>query len=148
MTGIIEQLKERHAKAKAKVERAEKALESARSEFSDIDTAMRVLAEMQGGGTQGQGRGNASEAVAERQANILKILREGRFSALEPKELHARYSLTFGDEVSLDTFRTTIWRMKDRGPYTDGSESWIVDNDEGRYWKERVAPVEFDDILA
>ncbi|MFO6429122.1 hypothetical protein ACLBKT_03420 [Erythrobacter sp. W302b] len=146
MNDILEQLKDRHAKAKARLEKAEKALESARSEFSDIETALRVLQEMQGIGASGGVKSVATEVVAERQSNILKVLREGRNSALEPKELYVYYSLTFGDDVSLDTFRTTIWRMKDRGPFADGETRWTVENEDGRYWKERI-PQDYDDIF-
>lgn len=146
MDDILEQLKDRHAKARVKVDRAEKALDSARSELSDVETALRVLQEMRGIGSSSGPKVGASEAVAERQTNIVKVLKEGQISALEPKELYAHYTLSFGEDVSLETFRTTIWRMRDRGPFDVNGVFWTVQNDDGRYWKER-AQQDFESIF-
>ena len=42
--------------------------------------------------------------------------------------------MLFDSELSLDTFRTTIWRMKDK-EYAVSGDTWTVKNDGGRYWK-------------
>lgn len=142
MDDILAQVKERYEKARAKAEKAEKALDSARSELSDIETTLRVLQEMAGATNPNPAKGGPSEAVAERQANILSILGESQKTAVEPKELHGKYSIQFGEDVSLDTFRTTIWRMRERGPFQHQGMYWRVVNFDGRYWKEPTSEAE------
>lgn len=145
MDNIIEQLRDRAARVAAKVEKAKKALEAAVSELADVEAAIRVIEDMQGGG----GRVGVSDVVAERQANILKIMDSVRASASEPKELFSRYVTQFGDDITLDTFRTTLWRMKGKGPFHEGGEQWSVENQAGRYWKEKaiLALSDFDEMF-
>lgn len=136
MDNIIQQVKERYAKALAKVERAEKALDSARSELLDIEAAIRVIDSLSGVEV-----GNKrNDGVPERQFNIVRMLREGRENGEEPKVLHGRFSLFYDGDLGLDTFRTTIWRMKDKAFVLD-NDGWLVRNDEGRYWKEVMSDV-------
>lgn len=136
MTDLLSQIQERYAKAVAKVDRAEKALESARSELADLEAAKRVIDSLSAPTVSESLKSAVSETMAVRQHNIIGILGEGAQNGVEPKELHAVYALNFDASLSLDTFRTTIWRMKDK-PFTVDDVRWTVQNDDGRYWKER-----------
>ncbi len=138
MTDVINQVHERHAKAKARVERAEKALDSARSELFDIEAALRVLAGIAGGNTANLAKNAPSEAVSVRQANILEILPIQSTEGVEPKALYGKYDFRFPDDnVGLDVFRTTLWRMKERGGiFENGFQFWTVMSEQGRYWKQ------------
>lgn len=147
MDDIIELVRVRHAKAVAKVERAKKALDSARSELADIEAALRVLGGISSNGDSDSAKSGPSDAVAERQQNIIKLLPDSA-PGVEPKELHSRYEFHFAEDISLDTFRTTIWRMKkDERRFAFEGDEWTVENAEGRYWRERVRDLddgEFD----
>lgn len=140
MNSVVQQIEARRTKLLAKVEKAEKALESARSELADTDAALRVLANIADDSGTSEAKGQQSDAVSERQANILHILPEDADAGLEPKVLHAKYCFNFPiDDVSLDVLRTTVWRMKDRGNlHTQDGRLWSVDSDQGRYWKKEV----------
>lgn len=140
MADITSQIKELYAKAAAKVERAEKALDAARSELADLEAALRVIESLTPTGSMEATKVRAADAMAERHANILHILPEGPENGLEPKELHSHFSIIYGSDLSLDTFRTTIWRMKDKAFRAEDGGEWIVKNTDGRYWKRHASP--------
>ena len=130
MEDAVALLRDKLAKAEAKVQRHEKSLESARTELSDLQIALRVFENLTGESSSGTQPG-PSAAVAERQAEILRLLSVGRKQAHAPAELFASYELVGKESITIDTFRTTIWRMKDR-EFGD----WLVRSDDGLYWKE------------
>lgn len=140
MDMVIRQLQDRLARAQMRAEKAEKLLETANAEVSDLQAAIRVLASLEGG--EGASRGEtrralASDAVAVRQTNILQILPLGEEHEKEPKALHELYQLQFpNDDLALDVLRTTLWRMKiRRQEFRSPSGLWKVCSDNGRYWK-------------
>jgi hypothetical protein len=140
MDNIVTLLEDRLAKAKAKVDRCSKALEQARTEMADVEAAMRVFANLQGDGASTP-RALPSTVVAERQQNILTILRDvPPHEGDAPIELHAAYTMVFDDDVNIDTFRTTIWRMADKDFEFEGHQ-WRVMRVEGKYSRVRTLPV-------
>jgi hypothetical protein len=126
-------LKERLAKAESKEIRAAKALESAKNEASDIRTALRVLGEISGESTE-PSRPSGVTSTGHRQQEIANILGVGPVNGRSPMDLFGAYELMGSDDINLDTFRTTIWRMRDKSYVCDGSE-YVVQSDDGRYWK-------------
>lgn len=146
MDDIVSQIQERYAKAVAKVDKAEKALESARSEVTDLQAAIRVIESLSPSLSSGP-RSNVSDSMVERQQNIVSILGVGPDKGLEPKELHAEYAVVFDGNLTLDTFRTTIWRMKDKA-YDSGGSRWTVQNENGRYWKRPAATADDENPFA
>lgn len=135
MTDTIHLLKERLKKAEAKVLRYEKTLESAKNELSDIITTLRVLGDIEGS-PDSESAVPKPSAVGERQKNIMNLIAEGREQARAPADIFETYKVIYGDDVSIDTFRTTIWRMKDRIVAMQDGE-WRVYSDNGQYWKVR-----------
>lgn len=132
MTTLLIDLESRLDKARSKVERCEKALETARYEVAEFETALRVIRAMSG---ESQGS-SAPATVSNRQRDILAVLYEGRGKSQAPAQAFEGYKL-FGDAgVSLDTFRTTLWRMADNEFVID-NEQFRVFRDNGRYWKEK-----------
>jgi hypothetical protein len=129
MQDAISLLKERLERAEAKASRAEKAWESAKKEAVDLATAYRVMRELSGESSSG------TISTGDRQATILDLLRVGEEMGQSPAELFERYRRASAEEISIDTFRTTIWRMKDNA-YLEGSGLWVVRGDSGSYWKE------------
>lgn len=141
MDEIISQLRTQRAKAQVKVERAQRALETAKSELSDVEAALRVL----GGLTSPSAAALASSSnnpatpqVAKRQEELLGVLPDDDASAAEPKDLFVVYEMCSTDVITIDTFRTTLWRMKSRGPFEYKGGLWEVRSADGRYWKERT----------
>lgn len=132
MTDHIAILKDRIEKAKAKVQRYQKSLETAKSELSDLETTLRVL---EGIANDGDSNGAGTSSTMSRQLDIVRLLTVGREKGQPPADLYKSYCLIGGEDITIDTFRTTIWRMKDRVFETDGSE-WVVHGDSGNYWKE------------
>lgn len=126
-------LRERLAKAESKELRAEKALESARKEASDIRTALRVLGDISGESVEPT-RQSGISSTGNRQQEIANMLGVGSENGRSPIDLFATYQLMGSDDITLDTFRTTIWRMRDKSYVCDGAE-YVVQSDEGRYWK-------------
>ena len=54
--------------------------------------------------------------------------------AKAPADLFGLYKAIYGEDINIDTFRTTIWRMKDR-LYDLHDGSWFVEGESGVYWK-------------
>jgi hypothetical protein len=126
-------LKERLAKAESKELRAAKSFESAKNEASDIRTALRVLGEISGESVE-LSRPSGVASTGGRQQEIAMILGVGRENGHSPMDLFGVYELMGSDDINLDTFRTTIWRMRDKLYVCEGAE-YVVQSDEGRYWK-------------
>jgi len=131
MKDALNLLKERLGKAEAKAARAEKAWESAKSEVADLRTAYRVMSGLAGESDSA----GVSVSMGERQKTIMGLLQIGEEHGRSPAELFEAYKALSDEEISIDTFRTTIWRMKDVG-YPDEWGVWIVKGDSGSYWKE------------
>lgn len=131
MQEAVTLLRDKAAKAELKVQRAEKALESARTELSDLQTALRVLETLSGESGGPSPSSGPSAPVAERQSEILKLLGVGQKQGHSPAELFTSYESVAKEGITIETFRTTVWRMKDR-EFGD----FVVRGDDGVYWKE------------
>lgn len=132
MTTLLNDLEVRAEKARSKVERCEKALEAARFELSEFETALRVVRNM-----SGESSGAAAPAsVSTRQREILSVLFEGSEQSQAPAQAFELYKMVGDAGISLDTFRTTLWRMADNAFVIDG-DHFRVSRKEGRYWKEK-----------
>jgi hypothetical protein len=138
MSDHLSILKDRLAKAEAKVQRHKKSLESAESELSDLMTAMRVMEEIANGGDSNTA---GTPTTIGRQLDIVKLLPVGRKKGASPADLYASYNLYAGENITIDTFRTTLWRMKDKSFEMDSTE-FVVHGDAGVYWKEHALPPE------
>lgn len=144
MTDHVALLHERIEKAKGKVLRHQKSLESAKSELSDLTIALRVLEGLSAAGDSG---GSAVPSTIGRQLAIVGILPVGREKGRPPADLYQTYILVGDEDITIDTFRTTIWRMRER-IFVVGDSEWGVFGDGGVYWKmpveepERVDPRE------
>lgn len=135
MTDHVSILRSRIEKAESKVQRYQKSLESANNELSDLFTALRVIEGIENSGDSG---GTGTITTMGRQLDIVKILGVGRENAQPPVDIYATYSLVCNENIKIDTFRTTIWRMKDQVFEVDG-QSYIVYGESGNYWKEGAA---------
>ena len=144
MENPIEILRQRVAKAEAKEARAEKALAAAQAERCDLQTALRVMESIAGEAT-GEGA-PATDSVGNRQAQILKLLREGADSGRAPADLFAPYKAATQDEINIETFRTSIWRMKDK-QFRDGGQTVWVRGNNGIYWKEADVPDDIKELM-
>lgn len=137
MTDTITLLKDRLHKAESKVSRYEKTLETAKNELLDIQTTLRVLGEISGEShSESPIQGHSS--VGERQLQILALIPEGQSKAAQPVALYDLFKVLYGEVVNIDTFRTTIWRMKER-QFEHSGTVWFVSSDNGRYWKVPMA---------
>jgi hypothetical protein len=132
-------LKERLAKAELKVARHKKALQAAESEMSDLQTALRVFADVMNSGNSA--RVQESGSTNERQRVIAGLLGNSREAAQAPADLFATYSLLSSEDINIETFRTTIWRMKDRVYDLDNGQ-WVIEGENGLYWKRPVGNIE------
>lgn len=149
MTDHISMLKGKIERAEAKVQRYQKSLETAENELSDLQTALRVL----------EGLSNASESNASgtsttmgRQLNIVRLLGVGQRNGQSPADLYAAYCRAAAEDITIDTFRTTIWRMKGKVFEIDDTP-WEVHAGDGAYWKVDASHIEpqqtsdFDELL-
>jgi hypothetical protein len=135
MIDVMTALRDRRAKAEAKVMRAAKALATAQKELADVMAAERVMAEITGESLEDKTVGGA---ISERDREIAKLLGTTSAEASTPVELHLMYLAETGDSINLDAFRTALWRLQKK--QIQGSEkSWTVKSDNGRYWREAVA---------
>lgn len=132
MDDTISVLRERLAKAETRAARAEKAWETAKSEVADLTTALRVMMELSGGSAPVSS--GASATVAERQRLIVELLRPNENEGKSPADLFEAYQILANEEISIDTFRTTLWRMRDRDVRID-DDIWLVKGANGQYWK-------------
>lgn len=136
MTDTVAILRDRLAKGEAKVARLRKQLESAETEVSDVQTALRVLDQLLNQSTSESGGGDGSTTLA-RQNDIVSFLPEGRENATAPADLYETFKSLSFEQINIDTFRTTIWRMKGK-VYTLQGRKWVVEGDNGNYWKRAV----------
>ena len=131
MDETISLLRDRLARSRVKVEKLEKALELAKTEIADTETTIRVL-----GGIASEPTGSSSatthSSVSARQREILSILPTSADSALSPMVLFESFGGKTGG-INVDTFRTTLWRMKDT-EFRHGDAAGTVRATEGRYW--------------
>lgn len=137
MNDPVALVREKLVKAEAKVLRAEKAVESARTELADLQTTLRVME-----GLLGESAGSAANpatpsGVPARQSMILSLLGIGPEKAQPPAELFDDYKAFANEEITLETFRTTIWRMADKVFDTPKGKMAVKRSDDG-YWKELV----------
>jgi hypothetical protein len=144
MIDVMAALRERKAKAEAKVARATKALETAKKELVDVIAAERVMADITGESVEHK---VAGAPVSERDREIAKVLATEQEEALTPAELYPSYIAATGDSINLDAFRTALWRLQKK--VIRGSEkSWTVKSENGRYWREAVeVSDDFDELL-
>lgn len=134
MYDVMTALKDRRAKAEAKLARATKALETARKELLDIDAAERVFATITG---ESPSATAASGMASDRDLIITRLLAATAEGARTPAELHPIYVGETDDSINLDAFRTALWRLQKK--IVRGKESdWVVRSEGGRYWREAV----------
>lgn len=132
MDDVLAALKDRRAKAEAKIARARKALEMAKKELDDLEAAERVIASISGesvSATASQG------SVSERDRVMTKLLATEMSGAQTPAELHQIYLDETGDDINLDAFRTALWRLQKK-EIRGVANIWVVRSDGGRYWRE------------
>ena len=144
MLDVMAALKDRRAKAEAKVLRTTKILEIAKKELADLVAAERVMADITGESAEPKiGAG----PVSDRDREIAKLLSIEKDEALSPVELYPTYTDATGDTINLDAFRTALWRLQKK--VIRGSEkSWCVKSENGRYWREPAdGSDEFDELL-
>lgn len=134
MEAALNLIRDKLAKAEAKAVRAEKAWELAKNEASDLHTALRVMSELTGESV-GAAPPTSSAAMVARQQLIVQLLPVGEAKAVPPAELYNTYNLLGDEQIGIDTFRTTVWRMRD-SDFAHGPDRWLVKGDNGRYWKE------------
>ena len=141
MTDHVKLISERIAKAEARVVRHKKSLETAEIELSELQIALRVL-----GGLSDERDSNTGgvSSTLGRQRDIVRLMGVGRENAQPPAEIYAEYLKNCDENISIDTFRTTIWRMKGKS-FAVNVTTYIVCNDEGVYWIERRG-ASLDDI--
>ncbi|HYD12813.1 MAG TPA: hypothetical protein VEC11_08190 [Allosphingosinicella sp.] len=144
MIDVMAALKDRRAKAEAKVLRASKALDSAKKELEDVAAAERVMADITGESVEVKA---ASGATSERDKDIAKLLGLTLEDAKTPAELYPLYVEEHGGALNLDAFRTALWRLQKR--VIQGSEkSWTVKSQNGRYWRmPAYASADIDELL-
>lgn len=135
MVDPLKVIEERIQRLRAKVEKHEKALESARCELSDMETALRVLSGVMGESTPNTGMATYA-SVANRQRDILAFLSEGAENSQAPVGIFNAYKVSAVGDINIDTFRTTIWRMRDKW-FDLGGVQWCVRSANGAYWKEK-----------
>ena len=133
--------RDRLAKAESRVQRLEKQLEGARAERDDLQTTVRVMAEI-------TGETAADGPVAEiqgRQKDILRLLPDEPAKGAAPAALYDMYKLICDEDITLDTFRTTTWRMKGNVFVLPHHGRYLVKANDGKYWKEAIAKEEASD---
>jgi hypothetical protein len=129
-------LKERRMKAEARALRHKKALEAAETEIDEIGIALRLLGEIESKSSSTTRQGSVN-GTAGRQLSILGLLGSGSENRKSPLELFDAYKSVGSDDINIDTFRTTIWRMKGK-VYRLEDVEWRVEGDEGHYWRQFV----------
>lgn len=137
-------IKDRKAKAEAKVARAEKALESAIKELTDVAAAERVFAEITGESVDPKPtEGN----VSARDVTITRLIPAERAEALSPAELLPIYIAETHDTIGLEAFRTAVWRLLKK-VIPGEAKTWVVKADGGKYWREPFpTPDDFEELL-
>ncbi|MEO6717255.1 MAG: hypothetical protein ABIM50_08420 [Novosphingobium sp.] len=127
-------LKDRRAKAEAKVSRASKALESAEKELADVLAAERVVGDITG---ESVGSKPSDTPVSARDVTITKLLSDNQNEAKSPAELYPLYTAQTLDNINLEAFRTAVWRLLKK-TIPGEKKVWVVKSQDGRYWREPV----------
>jgi hypothetical protein len=144
MFDVMAALRDRKAKAEAKVLRATKALETAKKELTDVVAAERVMADITGESVEPK---VTAGIISDRDREIAKLLPTDKDEALSPAELYPTYTTTSGDTINLDAFRTALWRLQKK-VIRGAEKSWCVKSDSGRYWREPAeGSDDFDELL-
>lgn len=105
------------------VAKCQLALEREESILADLHIAFRVIF-----GASPERRVRPS---GNRQLAIISLLKEGRQHAQTPAMLFRSYWELGLEQITIETFRTTLWRMAQMYRFPD----WIVRSDERGYWK-------------
>lgn len=134
MQDVLAALKDRRAKAEARIARARKALEIAKKELDDLEAAERVISAISG---ESLGIPAAPSNISERDRTMTKLLATDASAAQAPAELHAIYIEETGDDINLDAFRTALWRLQKKAVRGE-SRDWLVRSEGGRYWREPI----------
>lgn len=136
MTDTFATLNEHVKKAEAKVARYGKSLETAKKELADLHTTLRVMASISGESSTFESAATTTSTTS-RQQEIADLLGVGRENGHSPMDLFEAYNNEGADDINIDTFRTTIWRMKGK-TYTCNGQAFIIQSGNGEYWKEPV----------
>jgi hypothetical protein len=126
-------LKERRMKAEARAIRHKKALEVAETEIDEIGIALRLLGEIENQSTT-IAKADGTATTAGRQLSIVELLGNGPENRQSPIDLFEAYKKAGLDSINIDTFRTTIWRMKGKA-YRLADVEWRIEGSDGHYWK-------------
>lgn len=141
MSDHVKLLSDRIAKAETKVARYKKSLETAELELSELQIALRVLSGLSADADSNAG---GTGSTLGRQRDIVRLMGVGRENAQPPAEIYADYLKASDEKISIDTFRTTIWRMKGKS-FVVNVTPYLVCNEDGVYWVERKG-MSLDDI--
>jgi len=99
------------------------------------------------GESAAQNHTQAITSTFNRQQEIADLLGVGSQNSRSPVELFETYDESGMDDINIDTFRTTIWRMKGK-TYTCGDREYEIDSADGRYWKKpAVVNESIEDLL-
>jgi hypothetical protein len=123
-------LKQKHAKAQAKLDKARANLIAAQKDFEELDTALNVLTKhgyIDDEDTKASGP-SASVAPNETHAFLLRFVPAGEIGAIAPKEVADMVRSHGRDDLDPDYIRTVLWRLAQRG---------VLMNKDGRYWRPR-----------
>lgn len=136
---IITDLKDKLAKAEAKVGRIRASLTAATKEYEELVTAISVLTKHgYVAGDAGKQQPVVSAATGFTNANhalLFISVPEGEQYAVSPKEVTDLVHRDGRADLTPDYIRTVLWRMADRG---------TLQSKDGRYWrpKKEEAPAE------
>jgi hypothetical protein len=121
-------LKQKHAKARAKLDKLRASMAAAEKDFDELDTALNVLTKhgyIEDEAHPAAGIG-AAVATNETHMYLLKFVPEGEIGAIAPKEVADIVRSTGRNDLDPDYIRTVLWRLAQRG---------ILMNKDGRYWR-------------
>lgn len=127
---MLSSISEKILAAEAAVTRKEARLAQAMAVLDDLRVAQRVCCEIFGLAAPTTEVREPS-AVSIRQKAILELLGIGPGEAKTPAMLFDAYWDLRLEQTTIETFRTTIWRMKQRRRFGD----WIIHSADGSYWK-------------
>ena len=122
-----------HAKAQARMKRAEATFGAAKKDFDDLDVALSVLRKhgylpADPHQPAPKSAGSGEEPLND---NYLLMLRHIPFRAdwaVAPKYVTGEVHKKGREDLSADYIRTALWRMAKRG---------ILESNDGRYWRPR-----------
>lgn len=137
-------LKERLAKAEAKSARHKKAWEASEVELSDLRTTLRVLIDVLNPDNAVKTSDTAS--TGDRQRLIASMLGTSKDKAKAPADLFSSYRMLSDEDINIETFRTTVWRMKDR-IYDLANGRWVVEGENGQYWKRAIIAGDIEQVF-